>query len=84
MFALQDPNPPEGESLFHPVINVSINCTGCTSLPRPMSRPVSGNNPFRFDAVLGDSYTVSLSLINGVGQSEESDPLLIGKTLYSK
>ena len=61
------------------ITEVCVNCTrdNCTY----ECRPVSGNNPFHINNVVsGINYTISLSLRNGFGQSEESAPELYGES----
>ena len=73
IFALQN------TSVIMPAITeVCVNCTGdnCTY----ECRPVSDNNPFRVNNIVpGENYTVSLSLRNDFGRSEESAPELYGE-----
>ena len=59
-----------------PITEICVNCTGdnCTY----ECRPVSAN--FRIsNIVLGENYTITLSLRNGFGQSGESVPQLYGE-----
>ena len=68
------------EEEIYRVINVSIDCISCIPQSLPESRPVSSNNPFRIDAVPGETYTVTLALINNIGRSQDSDTITIGET----
>ena len=59
-------------------MEVCVNCSGVNCISE--CRPVSGNNPYRIDTTeSGESYTVNLSLVNGIDRSEMSDPLEIGE-----
>ena len=70
-------NPTGNQALPCPVMQVCVDCIDDNCLPQ--CRPAS-SNPYRFDnTVSGENYTVRLSLVNGIGRSELSEPLQFGE-----
>ena len=70
-------NPTGNQALPCSVMQVCVDCIGDNCLPQ--CHPAS-SNPYHIDnTISGENYTVRLSLVNGIGRSELSDPLLFGE-----